>query len=132
MVVQGGYVSQSKGKQLSITKKSNALDKPKPNALAPKKSAKNDDDESNNNESTDNGGSDKKDTTMSLSSVSHAAAEPEVTVSYCNDFCSREIKKYYCLPSYTTRTRCIRGKTVVLKSSKMSTNQFCFFFSTGR
>jgi hypothetical protein len=82
LVVQGGYVSQSKGKQLSITKKSNALDKPKPNALAPKKSAKNDDDESNNNESTvDNGGSEKKDTTMSLSSVSHSAAEPEVTVS---------------------------------------------------
>lgn len=82
MVVQGGYVSQSKGKQLSITKKSNALDKPKPNALAPaKKPAKNEDDESNNNESTvDNGGGAKQDTTMSLSSVTHASAEPEVTV----------------------------------------------------
>lgn len=84
MVVQGGYVSQSKGKQLSITKKSNALDKPKPNALASKKAAskKDDDDESNNNESTiDNGGSGKMEMTMPLSSVSHSS-EPEVTVSF--------------------------------------------------
>lgn len=88
MVVQGGYVSQSKGKQLSITKKSNALDKPKPNALASKKAAstREDDDESNNNESTvDNGGSGKVETTKPLSSVAHSA-EPEVTVSYFRTF----------------------------------------------
>lgn len=78
MVVQGGYVSQSKGKQLSITKKPNALDKPKPNALAPKKTGKNDEDESNNNESTvDNGGSVKSPEAMTMPL---ARAEPEVTV----------------------------------------------------
>jgi hypothetical protein len=79
LVVQGGYVSQSKGKQLNITKKPNALDKPKPNALAPKKTtSKNDEDESNNNESTvDNGGSQKSpDSTVTPA----PRAEPEVTV----------------------------------------------------
>lgn len=80
MVVQGGYVSQSKGKQLNITKKPNALDKPKPNALAPKKSAKVDEDESNNNESTvDNGGSHKS---PESTVTSAGRAEPEVTVSF--------------------------------------------------
>jgi hypothetical protein len=78
LVVQGGYVSQSKGKQLNITKKPNALDKPKPNALAPKKPAKNDEDESNNNESAvDNGGSQRTPDTDAPA----ARAEPEVTVS---------------------------------------------------
>ena len=77
MVVQGGYVSQSKGKQLNIIKKPNALDKPKPNALAPKKSG-NDEDESNNNESTvDNGGSVKSPDAMTMPLP---RAEPEVTV----------------------------------------------------
>lgn len=55
LIVQGGYVSQSQGTQLSVTKKSNVLDKPKPNILNAKKSSAttNHDQSNNNNSSTD-------------------------------------------------------------------------------
>lgn len=57
LVVQGGYVSQSHGQQLSVTKKSNALDKPKPNILnksAAKLDNKNQNGSSNNNINNNN------------------------------------------------------------------------------
>jgi hypothetical protein len=52
--VQGGYVSSSQGTQLNVTKKSNVLDKGKPNILnsAAKKLQNHSNDQSNNN-STD-------------------------------------------------------------------------------
>jgi hypothetical protein len=91
LVVQGGYVSQSHGQQLSITKKSNALDKPKPNVLnaTARKLEKNHNFESSNGSSTNNNSSKYDDDASEndgRSSIVHAAAPPpapavpEVTV----------------------------------------------------
>jgi hypothetical protein len=57
--VQGGYVSHSQGQQLNVTKKSNALDKPKPNILnsAAKKLHSSSNDQSNNNNNNNNSNS---------------------------------------------------------------------------
>lgn len=83
LIVQGGYVSQSQGQQLSVTKKSNVLDK-KPNILnsGAKKTANHD--QSNNNNSTDNndGGSTNKQEYSSPSYQAPAPAVPEVTVRF--------------------------------------------------
>lgn len=52
LIVQGGYVSSSHGQQLNVTKKSNVLDKGKPNILnsaAKKLNSNNNHDQSNNN-----------------------------------------------------------------------------------
>lgn len=80
LIVQGGYVSQSQGTQLSVTKKSNVLDK-KPNILNSGKKTANHD-QSNNNNSVDNNdsGSTNK---QEYSSPSQAAAPavPEVTAA---------------------------------------------------
>lgn len=79
LIVQGGYVSQSQGQQLSVTKKSNVLDKPKPNALNSKKQS-NHDQSNNNNTSTDINDS-ATSRYESRSSPAPVAAVPEVTVS---------------------------------------------------
>jgi hypothetical protein len=80
LIVQGGYVSQSQGTQLSVTKKSNVLDKPKPNALNAKKTTTNHDQSNNNNSSMDinDSGSTRNEAAYTQSS---APAVPEVTVS---------------------------------------------------
>lgn len=79
LIVQGGYVSQSQGTTLNVTKKSNVLDKPKPNILNASKKTNH---ESNNNNSTD--ASDSTPVTRHESSgIRHeapVAAAPEVTV----------------------------------------------------
>jgi hypothetical protein len=51
--VQGGYVSQSQGQQLNVTKKSNVLDKGKPNIL--NSAAKKLQNHENNNNNKDSG-----------------------------------------------------------------------------
>lgn len=74
-------MSQSQGTTLNVTKKSNVLDKPKPNILNASKKSSNH--ESNNNNSTD--ASDNAPVTRHESSgIRHevqAAAAPEVSVS---------------------------------------------------
>lgn len=81
LIVQGGYVSNSKGTQLNVTKKSNALDKPKPNILNSKKSATTtNNDQSNNNNSVDNNDSGSRYESQAQSAPP-APAVPEVTVS---------------------------------------------------
>lgn len=73
-------MSQSQGTTLNVTKKSNVLDKPKPNILNASKKSNH---ESNNNNSTDT--SDSTPTTKHESiGIRHehpVAAAPEVTVS---------------------------------------------------
>jgi len=85
LVVQGGYVSQSHGQQLSVTKKSNALDKPKPNIL--NKSAAKLDKTYGSNGSSNNINNNNDDDTSEHDSKRFAEpapvapAVPEVTVS---------------------------------------------------
>ncbi|CRK97777.1 CLUMA_CG011156, isoform A [Clunio marinus] len=81
--LKGGYVSQSQGQQLSVTKKSNVLDKPKPNILNSKKTAANHDQSNNNNisggaETTDSG---SKKYESASQPVQVASAVPEVTAA---------------------------------------------------
>lgn len=94
--MQGGYVSSSHGQQLNVTKKSNVLDKGKPNILnsAAKKlqqHSNNNHDQSNNNTSSNNA-TDSNDSGTHTSSkydkqerepspIPPPPAVPEVTVS---------------------------------------------------
>jgi len=94
--VQGGYVSSSHGQQLNVTKKSNVLDKGKPNILnaATKKlqHSNNNHDQSNNN-TTNNNATDSNDSGSHTTSKYEkqerepspipppAPAVPEVTVN---------------------------------------------------
>lgn len=94
--MQGGYVSQSQGQQLSVTKKSNVLDKGKPNSLnsAAKKLNQNHSNESsNNNNNNNNAGSDINDSGTHKTSHHYerdpsppapapAPVVPEVTVRF--------------------------------------------------
>lgn len=81
LIVQGGYVSQSQGTQLSVTKKSNVLDKPKPNILNSKKTT-NHDQSNNNNSSMDiNDSASTRDRQEATSYSAPAPAVAEVTVS---------------------------------------------------
>lgn len=73
-------MSQSQGTQLSVTKKSNVLDKPKPNILNAKKTSANHDASNNNNSSTDI--NDSGPTRREASPVPVAPAVPEVTVRH--------------------------------------------------
>jgi hypothetical protein len=87
LVVQGGYVSQSHGQQLSVTKKSNALDKPKPNILnksAAKLDNKNQNGSSNNNinNNNDDDTSEHDSKHKFVEPAPVAPAVPEVTVSF--------------------------------------------------
>ena len=97
--MQGGYVSHSQGQQLSVTKKSNVLDKGKPNILnsAAKKLGSNqnqnhsNDSSNNNNNNNNNSGVDNNDSTPqkttsyerdpSPAPVVAAPIVPEVTVN---------------------------------------------------
>jgi hypothetical protein len=87
--VQGGYVSNSQGQQLSVTKKSNVLDKGKPNALnsAAKKLNNHSYDQTNNN-SNSNNNTDISDSSVQIkqerapSPVAAPPPAPEVTVSF--------------------------------------------------
>lgn len=83
LIVQGGYVSQSQGTQLSVTKKSNVLDKPKPNILNSnsKKGSANHDQSNNNNSSMDINDSASTRHHETFSPTSQQQAAPEVTVS---------------------------------------------------
>ena len=78
-------MSQSQGTQLSVTKKSNVLDKPKPNILNSKKAATNHDasnnNNNNNNSSTDNNDSGPVKHEQYSQPAPVVAAVPEVTVS---------------------------------------------------
>lgn len=94
--MQGGYVSSSHGQQLNVTKKSNVLDKGKPNILnaATKKlqHSNNNHDQSNNN-TTNNNATDSNDSGTHTTSKYEkqerepspipppAPAVPEVTVN---------------------------------------------------
>lgn len=73
-------MSQSQGTQLSVTKKSNVLDKPKPNVLNSTKKSTNHD-QSNNNNSMDinDSGSTRYEHMSPPAPI--AQAVPEVTVS---------------------------------------------------
>lgn len=73
-------MSQSQGTQLSVTKKSNVLDKPKPNILNSTKKSSNHDQSNNNNNSTDINDSATKYESFSPPAPV-APAVPEVTVS---------------------------------------------------
>lgn len=85
LVVQGGYVSQSHGQQLNVTKKSNALDKPKPNVLnaTAKKLEKNHNFESSNGSNNNNNNKYEDDPSENDGKTAPppAPAVPEVTVS---------------------------------------------------
>jgi len=89
LIVQGGYVSASQGTQLSVTKKSNVLDKPKPNILnvGSKKTPNDQNDTSNNNNNNNNNNSstDNNDSAPPRQGLRHdpivAPSPPEVTVS---------------------------------------------------
>lgn len=88
--MQGGYVSHSHGQQLSVTKKSNALDKPKPNILnSAAKKLQNSDQSNNNNNDSNNSNADINDSGSMKQSVRQERAPsppppapivPEVTV----------------------------------------------------
>lgn len=94
--MQGGYVSQSQGQQLNVTKKSNVLDKGKPNILnsAAKKLQNHSNESSNNN--NNNSGADINDSASHKTSHHYerepsppapappAPVVPEVTVSPIN------------------------------------------------
>lgn len=71
-------MSQSQGTQLSVTKKSNVLDKPKPNILNSKKAPGNHDQSNNNSVDNNDSGPTRYE---SASYQAPAAAVPEVTVS---------------------------------------------------
>jgi hypothetical protein len=73
-------VSQSQGTQLSVTKKSNVLDKPKPNILNAKKQSNHDASNNNNSNSVDNNDSGVSKYDTAPTPVA-APAVPEVTVS---------------------------------------------------
>lgn len=87
--MQGGYVSQSQGQQLNVTKKSNVLNKSKPNALnsAAKKLQNHDSSNNNNNDADINDSASNKTSHYERDpspppAVAPAPVVPEVTVSF--------------------------------------------------
>lgn len=75
-------MSQSQGTQLSVTKKSNVLDKPKANILnSGTKNTPNNNNNTNNNNNNNNSSADSNDSGSRPQQQAHMLPVPEVTVS---------------------------------------------------
>ncbi|CAO1304006.1 unnamed protein product [Diamesa tonsa] len=80
--LKGGYVSQSQGTQLSVTKKSNVLDKPKANILnSGTKNTPNNNNNTNNNNNNNNSSADSNDSGSRPQQQAHMLPVPEVTAA---------------------------------------------------